>query len=175
MKRNSRVSGARLSTRRDEISAATPLSLTQPLRTEAAEIAFHPWRRQPVELKWNSIPSPQPRCRLNYYRPVISLKSWPSLIYRHSFRSSYYRLPSFRAARRRWVSTKGFCFHQFSAVFLNVVNVSRFASDSAFRVFLASNASRVLFNHDNGVLSTLELGCFNYLLQLFYVVVNSRS
>lgn len=63
----------------------------------------------------------------------------------------------------------------FSAVFLNVVNVSRFASDSAFRVFLASNASRVLFNHDNGVLSTLELGCFNYLLQLFYVIVNSRS
>lgn len=56
-----------------------------------------------------------------------------------------------------------------------VVNVSRFASDSAFRVFLASNASRVLFNHDNGVLSTLELGCFNYLLQLFYVIVNSRS
>lgn len=119
MKRNSRVGGARLSTRRDEISAATPLSLTQPLRTEAAEIAFHPWRRQPVELKWNSIPSPQPRCRLNYYRPVISLKSWPSLIYRHSFRSSYY-LPSFRAARRRWVSTKGFCFHQFSAVFLKL-------------------------------------------------------
>lgn len=170
MKRNSRVSGARLSTRRDEISAATPLSLTQPLRTEAAEIAFHPWRRQPVELKWNSIPSPQPRCRLNYYRPVISLKSWPSLIYRHSFRSSYYRLSSFR---EKTMSLDERVL--FSAVFLNVVNVSRFASDSAFRVFLASNASRVLFNHDNGVLSTLELGCFNHLLQLFYVVVNSRS
>lgn len=100
---------------------------------------------------------------MNYYRPVISLKSWPSLIYRRSFRSTYYRLlrsspSSFRTAER-YSTRKSFPRHHRHRVSTLSVKLSSAFQDlevtGRLECFSLRNASsRVLFNRDNSVLST---------------------
>lgn len=102
------------------------------------EMKFHPQPATPLPLELLSAGNLAKKLALLDISPFFSFLLLPPPLFPSSFR-----------ATERY-STKEFCFHGYRP--RKGVSVSRFGSDSVFRVF--RNASRVLFNHDNSVLST---------------------